>query len=853
MSKTLDNYRNVYSGGINQPSPSQYNPLPTRYLFSPTNVQGVDPDSVIHHAPDAMILLNNASDIVYTKYDNSVSISNIISASNTLNIRNNLLNVSSTLGLRSNPGSASFALKADSDTSAYFNNGYSLVPLLSEVHIFIKGRFPISDTSTGTDYYNNSSEILNYVYPYYHVFWGVVSSMKYSKSPTGDRSYEFECKDILRFWELARITTKNSVVNARSTASNIDVNSSIFSKKSAFYIIDQLAKMSMGDAIPFTSLSTASELNQKQVDNADKNKINESYSDNIKSMTKYWETRFSAMTANSLRMYGYNGNELEFIDKKDGTVETPAKDANGKIIKGKVDKTDKINKVAVLKGTQNALDPLEIKDKPLTDYDLSEFPSPAQSILEKVVPYSENSFTVDLFQVENQSKLEIANQVAVQVQFEFYLDTTGDIIFKPPFYNLDVKAYPPYVIEDIDITNIDVVEEEGSIFTVMDVTGAFGYEMDGKQFISGRFTDWNLVSRFGYRSQNYHGGWIRSNESCLYFAQCYLGIKNAQAFLTGTLSSYIRPEIRLGFPVYVPSKDMYFYVSSIVHSLDFSSQSATTTLSLEAGRRRLRGSIASTTDEEGYTSEYINVDANGAPLKNLWLVTTSRKPLTPQSYDYAKINPKFIVDNNRAIFKYVNGSGSFKDLLTVDTGIDFIKNIMDINNPAVKERITKLEELKLQAQAVSSQTNFFPWLSPVTEEEYNKLMAQNELDQLDIINDLATRTISANKVFQNLYVYQITDVNGYEMVGSAPYGVQLKLDESGNLTDNKIASSDPKSLALQEKNENVKKLLQGGSPKNSNFAYTNVNPNMKVLANPSQSKSALSTKAKAQNLLYLKP
>ena len=61
---------------------------------------------------------------------------------------------------------------------------------------------------------------------------------------------------------------------------------------------------------------------------------------------------------------------------------------------------------------------------------------------------------MNIFETEYLSKLEIANAVRTITGFEFYQDVTGNLVFKPPFYNMDTSSDPNYVIDDGDLISI---------------------------------------------------------------------------------------------------------------------------------------------------------------------------------------------------------------------------------------------------------------------------------------------------------------------------------------------------------------------------------------------------------------
>src|SRR5262249_46800416 len=78
----------------------------------------------------------------------------------------------------------------------------------------------------------------------------------------------------------------------------------------------------------------------------------------------------------------------------------------------------------------------------------------------------QNAGQVNFWQSEYQTKLELANAAKEAIGFEFYMDVDGSIVFKPPFYNLDVLPNKPVSwIQDIDIIDFDVSSSESEVIT----------------------------------------------------------------------------------------------------------------------------------------------------------------------------------------------------------------------------------------------------------------------------------------------------------------------------------------------------------------------------------------------------
>ena len=114
---------------------------------------------------------------------------------------------------------------------------------------------------------------------------------------------------------------------------------------------------------------------------------------------------------------------------------------------------------------------------------------------------------VEFWQSDFQSKLEIANSCKQAVGFEFFMDVTGDIVFKPPFFNLDILSNKPISwIQPIDIIDYDITDSESGVITQLVIQGNFGGNIDygfGPEttpFTS--VTDYHLLRKYGWRSRD---------------------------------------------------------------------------------------------------------------------------------------------------------------------------------------------------------------------------------------------------------------------------------------------------------------------------------------------------------------
>ncbi len=198
---------------------------------------------------------------------------------------------------------------------------------------------------------------------------------------------------------------------------------------------------------------------------------------------------------------------------------------------------------------------------------------------------------VEFFQNEIQSKLSVALMARDQSQFEFFCDTTGDIVFKPPFYNLNVLPNKPTSwIQNFEIIDDSVTDSEAEVYTHIVSSGnAFGGVMDwglNDEICTPRtgVFDFHLLRRYGWRRLDYQTEWAGDPRKLFFHLMDYLDRVNAKR-QNGTVTIPMRPELRMGYPIWFPKYDAFFYIQGISHQYSVGGQ-ATTTLTLIAKRSK---------------------------------------------------------------------------------------------------------------------------------------------------------------------------------------------------------------------------------------------------------------------------
>jgi hypothetical protein len=229
---------------------------------------------------------------------------------------------------------------------------------------------------------------------------------------------------------------------------------------------------------------------------------------------------------------------------------------------------------------------------------------------------------VEMFNGRMTSRLERLRYLIEMIGFEGYQDVNGSIIIKPPLYNLDCTLIDdttnpnnvvpttgtqaastaiqnlstsnnPFIIYLSEILDESEVEDEAGIMaTRLQVQGSLSpgqafADVENNIKHSGEFIDIDKLSRFGLREPPIKMvPWIPYQDTKTMFAvACWELQKANKGWRTYTVIIPLRPELKLGFPVFFPHKDMYGYVKSISHSYQYG-DSATTTVTLDTLRKR---------------------------------------------------------------------------------------------------------------------------------------------------------------------------------------------------------------------------------------------------------------------------
>jgi len=435
------------------------------------------------------------------------------------------------------PGSATINLSIpDNDVNDFYVDGQLLIIPMMEVEIYSKGYFLVGGFPQ-----------------YYRIFWGLVSSVSKSWSG-GTTTISISCKDILRWWEITMTTTNPGFIDKfGSSAGNFQFWGNQYAGMNPYTVIISLAQEAMGDF----SVTTGS-FKSFLPEHGPEGQVIASYA---KDIMAYWQLKFSNMW-NSLVLYGTSGQAYSF-----GSESATA--------------------------SKNQLAALIFKDdleRSFVNQTTTMF-RPQPNEIAAVKKELDKAADFQLNENEQQSKLSLATTCALQNGFEFYCDTTGDIIFKPPFYNLNVLPNKPISwVQDFEIIEDSITDTEAEVVTHITGSGnAFGGVMDWGLTDSitspnSGVYDFHLLRRYGWRKHDYQCEWSGNPRKLFFHMMDYLDRLNSKR-QNGTVTIPLRPEIRMGFPMWFPKYDSFFYIQGISHQYSVGGQ-ATTTLNLTAKRSK---------------------------------------------------------------------------------------------------------------------------------------------------------------------------------------------------------------------------------------------------------------------------
>lgn len=447
--------------------------------------------------------------------------------------------------------------------------GNNLIQTMMEIQVFAKGYFLA----------NNGDTV------YRRVFKGLVSHIGYSDNgKTVDIS--IQCYGSMHFLELMQINIHPSVQTAVSSGVNLTVYQSIMGHKNPYLILQAMLAYSL-DTAGFQQVNLGAPTPTK------KNSI---YSTSVANgyISKWQE--IMRHIATEVHIYG-----TAFKDNLD---------------KSKVSESEvRGSKAKHHKAAQSTLMAQQYEYQQQDDL-----------YYNQIRQYQPEMTITDLSLLNNKiiSRMEYIRQILHIINFEGYQDLDGKIIIKPPLYNLDVtnlgprnqqtSATPdgtgdantsasnplteiyeqtnPFVIYLDEILTENETEDQSAIkktrTTVCgNINPAFNVGFDPTLLSVAEYIDIGKLQKFGLREEpTIQVPWIQSGSLSLFAHAVAETVRANRGYRTYTVSIPMRPELKLGFPIYFPHKDMYGYIKSVNIAYQIGA-TATMTITCDSLRRRV--------------------------------------------------------------------------------------------------------------------------------------------------------------------------------------------------------------------------------------------------------------------------
>jgi hypothetical protein len=709
-------------------------------LFTPNEFRS---RGLLRLAPDAFVSINGA---LGARILSPVSTNNLKG----LEIRGGVTSINVNLALNP-PGSskATFTVVAPQykglHEDYYINlpNGVKMpffTPMM-EVKIYMKGRF--LDESTG------------YVPQYYPVFWGMITNVSESYSG-GANTFTISCSDILTWWKYQKITINPAALSSIFGAPTMRRFPTVFENMTPWEVIYALFLdtffVSDGRAYNFIypKLSTSGFTPDfGGLKGAERRQTFTALSMDIIS---YWNKRF-----------GF-GLDTEITDPDRMPLEMFG-------LQGPVSLESVREAVSSFRTTARSARQSSIRARLTLDY----------GMLSRIQPYGAFDLFGDGSAPTESTKLEIANQVCEQTHMEFFLDSNGRLVFKPPLYNLDVNSetVPYYVFKPEDVTTMSLDVNGDAIVNYLEVTAPMRYEIPGLENI-GYHIDVDSIKRFGIRFQSVAMRYGNDARTLRLIACAEMTRINGRAY-TGSLSTPLRPELRLGYPIYVKHLDSYFYVTSISHSVTFGT-SATTDIGLEFRRDRMWDD-GTVTGVPGtlLKAKVLRYD----PKTNLGLkhkVTDTEKTASEAT---TTENTEAVMQRLRETIKDGSATDQELQMLVNDILKEDFKRVSGVLSGPPSQGFYKVDDASIKRTEANATGDH------IVENEQRVLKKQkgSEEDTADVSVPFEQQKAEVQAIVSNELIMVTDDTApfsdrlGYRHIGAFPYGANLKVTRGSNLVD----------------------------------------------------------------------
>lgn len=553
------------------------------------------------------------------------------------------VSVAAGIGTNSNSCSIEVVIPQAYGDSVFKDGEFLLEPGV-EVNVFYRGFFKTDNLANDQVDVDGEGVDLSKVEmrPYYPVFHGVLSSVGVSPTLQGSYSVSLSCRSLLSFWENQHINTNAGYFAAQPTESRggIQLTGHKYSEMTPHQIIYDLYLDSGGSA-QGTGFALQS------MDNIKTKAVTGQQFFSL--ALRYWENRFENGLY-GLRMYGVSGRLYS------ATETALLSDVS---IKGKKNEFNSVLKEALAPNAHTKPSPIlrRFMEAGLIKYDdqgrilrTASLQFLAQAAEDDqgggVNVRSLKEFVTDIgalgqvsfFESNFDTKLGLASTVAQKCGYEFFQDFDGNLVFKPPMYNLDTSDNRVYRIQREDIISISFDNAEPEATYIECKGGPFrnlkGVIDSGEWGVKSTYVDYRLVAKYGWKGTSLDTSFYNTKRQAYYAAVVELDRLN-RACNTASCTITQRPEMRPGYPVYIEHIDCYYYVETISHSFSYGG-SAQTTLTLTNRRKKFIPPGDADVDYSEDPARAVDLGRTDLPKKYIYKKVTLNNDLG-DSYEQRKI------------------------------------------------------------------------------------------------------------------------------------------------------------------------------------------------------------------------
>ena len=563
--------------------------------------------TLVRHSPDCRVFINGYQEFATCPTCN-----------NTLDLQKYITSVTAD-GTVEPIANATVSLSIPRHNADIFcHDGNYVLQTNLEVVILMRGYFPMKNFGgqgqTPEEGFDGDNVPM---YPYYQVFRGVVTSVSHEFSG-GFYSATLQCSNLLHFWQNLKLSVNGAVFGSKPDNSMVTPSlvGHKFTGSNPYSIIYTLVKVGFGAAygVDF-QISKKSSVAAKADDQR---------TSLYAHAGSWWQKRWTEHSGN-LRMYGVTGQIFNIAQqaylgawydsrnaKGGGTLFKTAKTLlDGQ--EGKNDYDPKRLQSILSKARELGYDPY-LTSAAIYDTSGEKGETTAREDTLKMQAFNLDigkMGALNMFETEYMSKMEIAEAVKKITGYEFYQDVDGDLVFKPPMYNLDTRDDPVFRIADRDLISITETESEPEC-TVMKGTGSqmaniSGTGLEGWLGVGGLFIDYRLVAKYGYKEDTFESNFVSSRHALYISAINRLDIANV-GVKSASITIPLRPELRPGYPIYIEHLDCFYYVNSFSHTFTFGGQ-CTTAIQGVAKRAKWMPPMATKGDGRLPSIDQVRLDA----------------------------------------------------------------------------------------------------------------------------------------------------------------------------------------------------------------------------------------------------